>query len=238
MSSTRLKINKNPLKDLQERANSGEAFAQVMLGFLLEHGHCMTPNKEAAKEWYECSAKAGCSPGMYALASLLWDDEPDKALHWLNEAANANYPPAQFLLGRAYLEGKITSYRKRLGVRWIRKAADQDFVTALRDLGTMYEEGILVKTNRKLAMDCYRRAAEQGDGASASRLGHLLIQKGNEDQVDEALNWIWAAAQKDYAPASSYLSQMFRFGLHNAEKNRKLAEFFQHRTGFHSSREP
>lgn len=215
-----------PFHDIRERAESGEVLAEIMLGFLLEHGLGMSPDKEEAKRWYECAAKQDSSAGQYALARLLGEDDPTELTAWLQKAADADYPPAQFQLGWSYQLGHGVDRDLNAAFHWVTRAADAGFIPAMMYLSHMYEEGVGVEANKETAMDIMRRAAEAGDAGAAYLLGGHLIEKGEKSKDEEALNWIWQAAQKGHEFAHMFLSQMYGMGLYGATKDKRLANYF------------
>lgn len=215
-----------PFRDIRQRAESGEAMAQIMLGFLLEHGLGMSPDKEEAKRWYECAAKQDSPAGQYALARFIGEEDPTELIAWLQKAAEAGYPPAQFQLGWSYEEGHSVDRDLNAALRWVTRAADARFFPAMRHLSYMYEEGVGVEADKETAMDIMHRAAEAGDAGAAYLFGARLIEKGEKSKQEEALNWIWQAAEKGQKFAHLFLARMYAMGLYGASKDKQLSKYF------------
>ena len=214
-----------PFREIRQRAESGEILAQIMLGFLLEHGLKMSPNKDQAKGWYERAAEQGSPAGQYALAGLIEEDEPKEMMKWLRKAADADFPPAQFRLGW-YLElGQIVDRDLKGAVQWVRRAADAGFIPAMTHLSYMYEEGVGVEADHDVSMKYIRRAADAGYAGAAYRLGMELIEQGDAYQ-EEALELIWKAAQDGQEFANMFLFQMYSAGRFGAAKDERLAKYF------------
>ena len=212
--------------DIRQRAESGEVLAQIMLGFLLEHGLSMSRDKEEAQRWYEGAAEKGSPAGQYALARLVAEDDPKAMITWLRKAADAGYPPAQFQLGWSYELGKGVETNLKSAVCWVNRAADGGFIPAIMHLSHMYEEGVGVEVDKEKAMDIVRRAAEAGDAGAAYLLGTQLIQEGKESEREEALDWIWKAAQDGQKFTHMFLAHMYGMGLYGATKDKRLANYF------------
>ncbi len=214
-----------PFHEFRQRAESGEPLAQIMLGFLLEHGLKMSPNKEEAKRWYERAAEQGSPAGQYALAGLIEEDDPKEMMKWLRKAADADFPPAQFRLGW-YLElGQLVDRDLEGAVQWVRRAADAGFIPAMMHLSHMYEEGVGVKADHDVSMKYIRRAVDAGYADAAYLLGSKLIKQGDAYQ-EEALELIWKAAQEGRGSADWFLFHMYSSGRFGAQKDERLAKYF------------
>ncbi len=128
-----------PVADLKERAESGDPFAQVVLGFLFENGFKAALDKEAAQAWYERAAVRGYPPAQVALALLLDRSDPKRSLHWLEQAAEAGYPAAQALLGAGYWgDSSQAKSNPKLAFHWMKLSADQGDIPSLTGLALMY----------------------------------------------------------------------------------------------------
>lgn len=214
-----------PFREMRQRAESGEILAQIMFGFLCEHGLRMAPDKEEAKHWYECAAQQGSPAAQYALACLIEEDDPKEAMSWLRKAVDTDFPPAQFRLGW-YLElGQIVDRDLASAAEWVHRAADAGFIPAMMHLSYMYEEGVGVEPNDDLAMNYIRQAAEAGSASGALALGMRSIDREGESR-DEALDWIWKAANADHEFANMFLARMYAGGLHGARKDERLKDYF------------
>lgn len=229
-------MNETPFLLIEQRAEFGEPFAQVLFGFLLEHGLHMTPDRTAAKKWYERAAKQGFAPGQFALAALQSEHEPDLAVKLLTEVAESGYPPAQYELASTYYGGRIVKQDYNLAFRWAKAAAEQGFTPALMFVALLYSKGRGVEADPQLEMDYLRQAAEKGDPSAANSLGTYLIEQGGKTQISEGLKWIWKAAEKDDFYANFYLSEIYRDGLHGVKKDKTLSKFFLSRSEINISK--
>lgn len=103
--------------------------------------------------------------------------EPDykKAFACFTRAANMEYAPAIYQLGRMFDEGLGVSQNHTSAAIWYQKAARN--AKALARLGEMYAEGIGVEQNYQQAANCFFEAEQEGDSVSSpKRLEELLSQ--------------------------------------------------------------
>ncbi len=216
-----------PVADLKERAESGDTFAQVVLGYLYENGFKAPLDKEAAQAWYERAADRGYPPAQLALAALLDRSDPERSLHWVEQAAEAGYPAAQALLGACYWgDSSLAKSNPKLAFSWVKLAADQGDFQSMIALALMYEEGICVEKNQDLARDCLTRAAKLGSIAAASMIGGRLVDNPEPGKQTEGLEWIWIAAKNGDRHALNCLAIMYQFRLYGSPKRRELAFLF------------
>ncbi len=214
--------------------------AQVLLGFLYEHGLGVvsSPDHESAIEWYTRAATAEFAPGQCALALLLRQKQDETAFALLNQAARAGYAPAQFYLGCSYQfatftvgQGqKIPEPNFDLALDWLEKSADQGFTPTMVNLYRMYRKGEFgVEEDNHLAMAYLNRAAMKGDPDAAFFLGSELLGLGGKKQMTEGLHWIHKAAVKGHVEAHMKLANIYASGQHGVRKNSNLSEYFRNR---------
>lgn len=163
-------MKKLPFHDVEERAKAGDAFSQVLLGFLFEHGLHTSAEKKTAEKFYRLAASQEFAPGLYALAFLISDAEPAECLETFRRAAEMGYAPAQFVLGYLHQDGELTQPDSETAIAWIEAAAAQDYTPAIAHLGNMYAASISVIKDIDKAMYYWKRAATNGDPHSASML--------------------------------------------------------------------
>src|ERR1035437_837671 len=99
------------------------------------------------------------------------DDE--KAVYWLQKAAERGCARAQSNLGAMYGRGQGVSRDHRQAVAWYRKAAEQSDACAEHNLGLAYANGHGVAQDYTQAAFWYRKAAEQGEEQAQHNLGLL-----------------------------------------------------------------
>lgn len=98
---------------------------------------------EEAKEVFKLAAGKGDTQTIYHWATKLWEglDAPkdrNTALAWLNYAATAGNPNAQFFLGSLYQYGEGVLLDTQEALKWNQKAADQGHSRSQAGIGRIY----------------------------------------------------------------------------------------------------
>src|SRR5262245_2221402 len=130
--------------------------------------------------------------------------QPDgkQSIHWLTEAANQGYAPAQYELGRIYLYGRGVPADYNKALMWERKAAEQGGPRAQRDLAFMYERGFGVQADPAQAAEWNRKAAVQGNAEAQLHLANALDNgAGVSHDSEEARKWYASAARQEQPAA-------------------------------------
>jgi TPR repeat protein len=131
-------------------------------------------------------------------------------IHWLTEAAEQGYGPAQYELGRIYLYGRGVPADYPLALRWELKAAEQGDARAQRDLAFMYERGFSVAADPVQAAAWNRRAAGQGQVEAQVHLAKALEDgAGVPKDPAEARQWYAKAARQEQPAAQFRLAQIY-----------------------------
>jgi TPR repeat protein len=138
--------------------------------------------------------------------------QPDgkESIRRLTEAANQDYAPAQYELGRIYLYGRGIPIDYVKALLWERKAADHGDPRAQRDLAFMYERGFGVPTDPVQAAEWNRKAAAQGHPEAQTHLARALDEgTGVSKNPDEARQWYGKAAEQEQSTAQLELARKF-----------------------------
>ena len=67
---------------------------------------------------------------------------PSKYCPELVRLAEEGNPEAQYVLGKAYIDGEGVDSIPEKGMEWIQKSAEQNYSKAIRLMGEVYENGI------------------------------------------------------------------------------------------------
>jgi TPR repeat protein len=111
--------------------------------------------------------------GLYERGQGMVQDVPG-AVKLYAQAANAGYAPAQFNLGRLYLQnGPLQNYEQAF--HWLSRAADQGDARALTSLGFIYEQGLGTPPSQNTAANLYAKAAAMNDPIAEYRLGAMYF---------------------------------------------------------------
>lgn len=146
----------------------------------------------------------------------LIDLKPDSARFYLQKAASAGLPEAQYLLGLIYLRGIEGPKRPTEGRKLLEAAARQNHILALRVLYQMLEPPDSVSPlhvqvlpyDPKAAFGYALQAAQLGDAPSMATVGRYYGQgKGTPRNDSLARFWLRQAAEKNHIPAQVLLAE-------------------------------
>ena len=176
--------------DLVRRAaESGLASAQHAMGQLLADGRGGLPKDPAtAAQWFKAAADQNYVPAYCWLGELASrENNAVEAVGWWRKGAARGERNCQFLLGRAYLEGKGGLPRDlNEAVAWVRRAANQRLPAAQAALGTAYDRGTGVPTDYVLAYMWFNLARAQGYNPPPVREAmEALEKKMTPEQIAE-----------------------------------------------------
>ena len=156
--------------------------------------------------------------------------DADRALTWLNKAADQGSAEAAYDIGNLYVSptlllhpGSSMQQDGKAAVKWWRKAAEQGYIPAQNKLGEIYESGMnvsdfsgkyrrqrdVVHADYAEAVKWYSTAATQGDIPSAAALGDLYAQgHGVPQDFVQAYVWYSRSASVSAARAHDLLNKM------------------------------
>ena len=197
------------LARLEHSARSGDAKAQVALGYVLSYGHPDRRQYAKAVYWWRKAVEGGSPSGEFNLGNAYYKgqgipQDSAKAIYWWKKAihkwkkAAFGDAHAEFSLGNAYSEGHGVPKNDIKAVYWWKKAAAQGGRPgryAALDLGDAYNKGHGVPKNATKADYWWKKAAAQGVGRAELNLGNAYY-KGHgvpQDSV-KAIYWLKKAA--------------------------------------------
>jgi uncharacterized protein len=114
------------LAALRERAEAGNAMAQLNLGAAYDHAMGVARDIDQAIFWYEKAAEQGLAEAQFNLAHLLVEAEisPVLAAEWMARAAAQGMVDAQFLMGVIHAEGIGVAQNLEQARWWLQQAVD------------------------------------------------------------------------------------------------------------------
>lgn len=205
---------------LERAAEKDSAEAQMLLGSAYLSGKYLPKNRElAAKYLLQVAQRQQVAEefrSSRALAqywvALMYEDgagldkSHEKAIQFLQLAAqNGNYP-AQYDLASLYNEGKggLAKDQAR-ACELFEKAADQGHVKAMHNAGYCYQLGTGGVKDEGKAISYYTKAAEAGSTRSEHSLGILY---GRSGQLEKAYFWLRIADSSGYAESKPLIEKM------------------------------
>ena len=187
----------------RQRAEKGEAQAQLELGRLYANGTGVPRSLTQSARWYRKAAEQGLAKAQYELGSALADGRGVRpsltdAADWYRKAAEQGLPEAQVNLGLCYANGDGIRQSETEAAVWYRKAAEQGFPYAKYELGQCYLEGTGVTKDISEGVRLTREAAEAGSPLAQNQMG-ACCQKGIGMPIDyvQAYKWYDLAASQD-----------------------------------------
>lgn len=159
--------------------------------------------EEAAKKVYFETAKEGADNGCYYCMYEVFrcysqgygtEANPEKALEYIQRAANDEWPRALYELANLYKNGHPgIKVDKSKAFELYKRASDRDCIDAYGSLADCYKDGIGTVQDLKEAIKWYQKSVEDGnDFFSASSLFNLYLngqEKGIEPDIKAALKY-------------------------------------------------
>ena len=160
-----------PMEDRDEaaaqiigKAQSGNPFAQYLIGRLYRDGPVLIPDSVEAAAWFDWAARQGVVAAQYELGMLLLSDDPEVhdaelGVQWLEYATRNGSDCAAYRLGKKYLKGEISEGNTAKAVEYLTQSADTGNQYAQYALGKLYlERGDKAKAHYR-----FTQSAAQGN---------------------------------------------------------------------------
>ncbi|GLT19149.1 hypothetical protein GCM10007938_29310 [Vibrio zhanjiangensis] len=169
--------------------------------------------KEQAKFWQLCiHALEGSLPHKFEMATALFnglgtDQDVDKAVKVMKQAADNNYVEAQLFLGEWFVSPRNPSPEPSLSTAYYQKAAALRSNEGRLKLGQNYLNGIGVAPN--FLKGCYwmERAAEKGHPEAMYQVAEAWM-KHSSDGESIAYIWLFIAAHLGHKQAAGLRDQI------------------------------
>jgi len=211
--STLFGAPENP-DSLREKAESGNAIAQLELGWRYQNGVELPQDDSSAIHWYQKAAEQGlasaqCNLGMMHMEGRGTPANQQLALEWLRSAARKGHTLAIYNIGLAHLNGDGVPQDLDEAVKWFRRAATDKEPARVSEAGGIYQQSDSVPW----ASHDRRRNINQGKLAAQNQLGLMYaLGQGVEQDLEEALKWYRRAAEQDYPIAQRNLAAIYQKG--------------------------
>lgn len=137
------------------------------------------------------------------------EKNPERAVHWLQQAANSGLAQAQGYLAQLYLTGEGVLPDEYRAYYNADLAAQKGDVPSQLLLGQLYLEGRGVEKDTGAALAWLQKAAEAQYPEAQYTLGQLLeTGEGGKKDLTAALEWYTAAARGGYKAAAEALQRL------------------------------
>ena len=206
-------------KELLQKAESGDAGAQLEIAACYGEGLGVDKNQKTAFEWVKKSADQGFPKANLVLArcylfgwGVAWDEVKAKKIFQEAEAGN---PRAQDDLGN-FFSGKYGRTEKKdipQALSWWEKAAAQGYAPSQNKLGRAYLVGLGVEKNSPKAFEFFQKSAEQKNSGAECELGYCYRDgKGVDKDINKAKEWFEKSANQGNPDGLASLGEFYEKG--------------------------
>lgn len=156
---------------IRQRAETGDAIAQMALANLYFSGTGITKDPAAGIPWLEKAAAQNLAEADVLLAYLYGRGngvpvDPSRAFALARQAAAQDNADGENVLGIAYAEGWGTARDDAAALLWYRKAADHHHARAQQAIGQAYVDGKGVAVNHIVALAWFSVAVSNAEAFS------------------------------------------------------------------------
>jgi uncharacterized protein len=137
------------------------------------------------------------------------DLDPREAARWYRLAAQRDWAPAHYRLGKAYAAGRGVELSADRALDHLQRAAELNFTPAILDLAGLLDDGRGVVADREKAFVWYKRAADLGNTEARFLVGERTYRgDGTPEDRDLAKEWYGLAAARGHPGAMFRLAQI------------------------------
>ena len=166
------------VSEMEKLAESGDMYAQYLMGKLWRDGPLLIPDPVEARYWFEQAADQGHLVAQYSLAKLYLSGDLEvrdtrKGMNWLCTAAVNGSHYAMYRLAKECLKGEHIQKDTARAVEWFAKSAEGGNPYAQYMLGKLYLTGTEAPYDEERAIHWLTRSAEQGNQYAQYLLNQL-----------------------------------------------------------------
>ena len=180
--------------ELEQKARSGDAFAQRDLAVCYYYGNGVAKNIDTAEYWWKSAADKGvidACRGLFALYSGKKDFA--KALTYELRLAEHGAADAAYNIGVMYSKGDGVIKNEAKAVEWYRRAAELCNGSYCNYVGSLYFNGTMVRQDEAEAAKWFKRAVALGWKEGMLNLALCYLGRGLPT------NYLWAYAYTNLA---------------------------------------
>ncbi len=197
-------------------ANSGDAAATNLLGFMYERGFGVAADPARAMDYYRRAADGGSALAMANLGVIYRDGLLDQAADgpaardWFERAIAAGDVEARADLGFLYESGILGAPDMVAAEREYRLAAEAGVPLGMFNLGILYRTGEVVPVDFDIARQLFTDAAIAGYGGAVGELAIMMeLGEGEPVDLDGAKVGYEAAMRMGHAESAFWAAWMF-----------------------------
>ena len=156
------------VSEMERLAESGDMYAQYLMGKLWRDGPLLIPDSVEARYWFKRAAEQGHLVAQYSLAKLYLSDDLEvrdtrKGMNWLYTAAVNGSHYAMYRLAKELFKGDLIKRNSDAAVEWFARSAERGNPYAQYMLGKLYLMGQGVEYDKELGADWLSKSAAQGN---------------------------------------------------------------------------
>ena len=166
------------VSEMERLAESGDMYAQYLMGKLWRDGPLLIPDSVEARYWFKQAADQGHLVAQYSLAKLYLSDDLEvrdtrKGMNWLYTAAVNGSHYAMYRLAKELFKGDLIKRNSDAAVEWFTRSAERGNPYAQYMLGKLYLAGKEVPHDEEKAAYWLTQSAEQSNQYAQYLLSHL-----------------------------------------------------------------
>lgn len=166
------------VSEMDKLAESGDMYAQYLMGKLWRDGPLLIPDSVEARYWFVQAAEQGHIVAQYSLAKLYLSDDLEvrdirTGMDWLYTAAVNGSHYAMYRLAKECLKGELIEKDTAHAVEWFTKSAERGNQYAQYMLGKLYLTGKEVPYDEEQDVHWLTQSAEQDNQYAQYLLAHL-----------------------------------------------------------------
>ena len=171
-------------EQLEQLADTGDAYAQYIIGTAYRDGGLLIPDTVKAQKLLERAADQDLDVAQYALGKLYLSNDADvhdpaKGIYWLKRSADNGNDYAAYRLGKKYLSGKNVSKDTSTAAEYLRQAADNGSAYAQYLLGKLTLMGEGVPKDMDAAYEWF--AAARANGHTYAEFFMKRMERGEQE---------------------------------------------------------
>jgi TPR repeat protein len=214
-----VKLLRMSKSELLERAQSGEGYAESLVGIFYRTGELDFPiDAEKSLQWTNKALDKKHPVAMTNMGSIEMDRRNiAQANYYYQEAfmdsqllrwAENGDPIAAYCLGIVYSESNPKNYGK--AIRYFTIAAEEGLGSAQAQLSTMYFVGMGISSNPEKALQWSELAMERGTANAYFNLGIAYsLGQGVDKDLKKAFQYLKTSAEKGFAQAQLTLGMKY-----------------------------
>ena len=166
------------VSEMDKLAESGDRYAQYLMGKLWRDGSLLIPDSVNARYWFEQAAEQGHLAAQYSLAKLYLSGDGEVqdirlGLNWLYTAAVNGSSYAMYRLAKELFKGDLIKRNSDAAVEWFARSAEGGNPYAQYMMGKLYLTGTEAPYDEERAIHWLTRSAEQDNQYAQYLLNHL-----------------------------------------------------------------